>query len=624
MGVLPGPEAVHGGRIIMKRSEQRARMLDNPPIIGIRPTIDSRRKGVREALEEKTMELAKAVAELIQVECKTIDGKPVKTLIAQGTIGCAKESTLCERTFDKAGVTATLTVTPSWCYPTETMELNPQIPRAIWGFNGTQRPGAVYLAALTGAYDQFGLPIFKIYGRDIQDLDDDTVPEDVKKKILLFVRGAVTLGTMKGHSYLSLGGVSMGIASSIVNPYFLFRYFGMRTEYVDMSELSRRIEKGIFSKQEYQDALSWVKKKLVEMEDPNPERMQEERTRKEDNWETSIKMALIVKDLMGGNPALAEMDWIEEAEGHYALAAGFQGQRQWTDYRPTGDFMEAMLNSSFDWSGIRRPYIVATENDSLNAISMLLGHLITGKAQLFADVRTYWSPTSIRKLAGAGDADRLDKELPVDPLKEGFIYLTNSGAAALDGSGVLEGGVRAFWDLEEADVEKLLGQVRWGSAKLWTFRGGGFSSSFSTISGLPFTMVRLNLVSGKRPVIQLAEGYSVRFSPKVEQEIIDRTDPTWPKTFFVPLLEGRNPVGFSDTYGLMERWGANHCSLCYGHVGDQLITLASMARIPVVLHNVQEERIFRPSYWNTYGPPEAVATDSRVCEFLGPLYGSMC
>jgi L-fucose isomerase len=579
--------------------------------------------GVREALEKKTMDLAKAVAVLIESRCKTIDGEPVKTLIAEGTIGCAKESALCENTFMRAGVTATLTVTPSWCYPTETMELNPHIPRAIWGFNGTQRPGAVYLAALTSAYDQFGIPIYKIYGRNIQELDDNSIPDDVVEKIVLFVTAASALGTMRGRSYLSMGGVSMGIASSIVNPYFLLRYFGMRTEYVDMSEFSRRIEKGIYSEQEYQEALVWVERNLQEMDDPNPEGKREDSKMKRENWETSIKMALIAKDLMEGNPGLAEIGWREESDGHYALAAGFQGQRQWTDFRPTGDFMEAMLNTSFDWTGIRRPYIVATENDSLNAFSMLLGHLLTGRAQLFADVRTYWSPDSIRNLGGALEDDRVDKELSVDPLKDGFIYLTNSGAAALDGSGVLDGGIPPFWEIDEGDVKRLLDEVRWGSAKLWTFRGGGFSSSFASRSGLPFTMVRINLVSGKGPVIQLAEGYSIRFSPRVEKEIIGRTDPTWPKTFFVPQLEGRKTVGFSDTYELMERWGANHCSLCYGHVGDRLITLASMLRIPVVLHNVQKERIFRPTYWNNFGPPESIAADSRVCETLGPLYGSM-
>ena len=590
------------------------RLHGRTPKIGIRPTIDGRRNGVREALEEKTMTLARNAAGLISGRLRTINGAPVECVISDTTIGGLPEAADCAAKFEKEGVCAVLTVTPSWCYPTETMDMNPLIPKAVWGFNGTERPGAVYLAGLASAHDQKGLPVFKLYGRDIQDIGDHTIPEEIQQQILSYARCAISLGTMRGKTYLSMGGVSMGIASSVVDHDFFQAYLGMKCQQVDMSEFVRRINKKIYDPDEFQKALKWVKRNCREMEDPNPPGKRETAEQKRENWETIIKMALITKDLMTGNPRLKEMGYPEESAGHNAIAAGFQGQRQWTDFMPTGDFMEAILNSSFDWNGPRQPYILATENDNLNAVSMLLGHLLTGAAQLFADVRTYWSPPAIQRITGT----KLK-----GPGENGFIYLTNSGAAALDGCGecLIEGkpGIKPYWEMSKEDVLKCLKATRWGSGKLWTFRGGGFSSSFETRSGMPMTMSRLNLVKGLGPVLQIAEGCSIDLPVGIHDTVVGRTDPTWPRTFFVPRITGKG--AFRDVYTVMKKWGSNHCALCFGHIGADLITLASMLRIPINMSNVAEEKIFRPTYWNACGTENMEQADYRACSLLGPLYG---
>ncbi len=586
------------------------RLIGSLPKIGIRPVIDGRRNGVREALEEKTMNMARAVKDLLETDLRHHCGLPVEGIIAETTIGGVAEAARCDEYFRLAGVGAVISVTPSWCYPTETMDMDPLIPKAIWGFNGTERPGAVHLAALCSAHDQRGLPIFKIYGRDIQDRTDDSIPADVRVEISRFALAALALANMRGKSYLSMGGVSMGIASSIVDPDFFRAYLGMRCETVDMSEFVRRIEKDIYDAKEYQRALGWVKANCDEMDDPNLPERRRSREQKDADWETSIKMALIARDLMIGNPKLTEIGYREEADGRNAIAAGFQGQRQWTDHFPTGDFMEAMLNSPFDWNGIRQPFILATENDSLNAIGMLFGNLLTGQSQIFADVRSYWSPEAIERVSGK----------VLDGIGEnGFLYLTNSGAATLDGSGACtqndEPVMKAFWELSGEDVESCLASTRWGPAKLSTFRGGGFSSSWISRGGMPFTMLRLNLVKGLGPVLQIIEGYSIDLPDDVFQKVVERTDPTWPKTFFVPELRGTLP----DTYTVMKRWGANHCTLSYGHIGADLITLASMLRIPVGMHNIKQ--IFRPSGWDSFGTTNLEDADFRACKSYGPLYG---
>lgn len=582
--------------------------------IGIRPTIDGRRNGVRESLEEPIMQMARSCAELIEKNVRHACGFPVECVIAETSIGGVAEAARCAERFEREGVGAVIDVTRCWCYGTEVIDMNPHVPRAIWGFNGTKKPGAVYLAGAAAASDQKGLPTFKIYGKDVQDETDFSIPDDVKEDILRFARCSLAMAVMKGKSYLSMGGVSMGIGGSIVDDHFFQNYLGMRNEYIDMTEFTRRIDRGIYDTEEFEQALSWVKDNCPEMEDPNLPERQETREQKDENWNTVIKMTLIARDLMIGNPKLAEADYVEEAEGHNAIAAGFQGQRQWTDHFPNGDFMEAILNSSFDWNGIREPFVIATENDSLNAAVMLFGHLLTGTAQIFADVRTCWSREAIERVSGETIPGRGEG---------GFIYLTNSGAAALDGSGEChEDGrpvMKHFLDLSPEEADGCIKATTWGEAKLVTFRGGGFSSAYRSRGEMPLTMSRLNLVKGLGPVLQIAEGCSIDLPENIYDEIVGRTDPTWPRTFFVPRLTGQGV--FSNVYRVMKAWGANHCALSFGHIGADLITLASMLRIPVSMHNVEEEKIFRPGAWDAFGTGDPEGADYRACENFGPLYG---
>lgn len=525
----------------------------------------------------------------------------------------ASEAARVKEEFLKNNVGAIISVTKAWAYGAEVLEMDSTIPQAVWGFNGSERPGSVYLAGAIGTSEQKGLPIFKIYGRDVQNATDSSVPKDVKEQILMFSKAAVAVTTMKNTSYLSMGSVSMGIGGSIIIPELFQEYFGMRNESVDMSEFIRRIEREIYDKDEYERALKYVKKTCVEMADPNDESVQFTKEEKEENWRFCIKMAIIARDLMIGSEKLREMGYLEEAEGHNAIVAGFQGQRHWTDHFPNGDFLEAVLNSSFDWNGVRQPFIVATENDSLNGLSMLLGHLLTGTSQIFADVRTYWSPEALKRISGKED-------LP-DSLKQGFIYLTNSGSAPLDGCGEMKDGeeylIKPHWKINEEDVEACQKATKWGPAKLVSFRGGGFSSSFKTRAGLSLTMVQLNFIKGQGPVLQIAEGHSISIG-ELEDLVIARTDPTWPKTFFIPNLVDK--PAFKDVYSVMKKWGSNHCSICYGHVGDNLITLASMLRIPVSMHNVSDERIFRPSVWDSFGTDSLQLADYLACKNYGPLY----
>ncbi|HSV96375.1 MAG TPA: L-fucose isomerase, partial [Spirochaetota bacterium] len=530
------------------------------------------------------------------------------------TTGGAAEAARCFELFRKEGVGAVIDVTRCWCYAAEIIDLDPWMPRAIWGFNGTKKPGAVYLAGASAAGVQAGLPVFKIYGRDMQDETDFSIPGDVREQILRFARAAIAVATMRGTSYLSMGGVSMGIAGSMVDHDFFRAFLGMRTEYVDMSEFVRRLERGIYDAEEFERAMEWVRANCAETADPNPAGIRRTRRQLNGDWEVSVKIALVARDLMVGNPRLAEMGHVEESEGHNALAAGFQGQRQWTDHFPTGDFMEAVLNSSFDWNGIRAPYILATENDALNAAGMLFGNLLTGTAQIFADVRTYWSPGAIKHVSGMS---------PLGPLADGFIYLTNSGAAALDGAGAqMKDGapaIKPFWEISPKETGLCLRATEWGPAKLVTFRGGGFSSAYRTPGGMPMTMTRLNLVKGLGPVLQIAEGFTIDLPPDVRAEIVGRTDPTWPRTFFVPRLTGKGVFG--SVYAVMRAWGANHCALCYGHTGADMISLASILRIPVAMHNVNDEALFRPSAWDMFGTADPEGADFRACAALGPLYG---
>lgn len=583
------------------------------PKIGIRPTIDGRRNGVRESLEDQTMNMAIATAALLSETLRYPNGEPVECVIADTTIGGVAEAAACAEKFAKAGVGVSITVTPCWCYGTETMDMDPSVPKAVWGFNGTERPGAVYLAAVLSGYAQKGLPAFGIYGEHVQDAGDTTVPEDVREKLIGFARAGLAVAMMKGKSYLSMGSVSMGIAGSIVNDTFFQEYLGMRTEYVDMSEFVRRMNEGIYDGEEFEKALAWVKENCLEGPDNNPVNIQTSRERKDQDWETVVKMTQIARDLMVGNPRLAELGFGEEAMGHNAIVSGFQGQRQWTDHFPNGDFMEAILNSSFDWNGIRAPYIVATENDSLNGAVMLFGHLLTNTAQIFADVRTYWSPDAVERVTGhklTGAAEN------------GLLHLINSGPATLDGTGeqTKDGkpAMKPFWEITEEEAQKCLDATSWRPASVEYFRGGGYSSDYLTRGGMPMTMSRLNLVKGIGPVLQIAEGYSVDLPEHVHDALDKRTDPTWPTTWFAPILTGEG--AFRTVYDVMDQWGANHGSISYGHIGSDLITLASMLRIPVNMHNVPQERVFRPRAWGLFGTANLEGADYRACQNFGPLY----
>ncbi len=584
------------------------------PKIGIRPVIDGRQGGVRESLEEKTMNLAKAVAELISTNLKNGDGSPVECVIADGTIGRVGESAACAAKFEREGVGSTITVTASWCYGSETMDMNPHYPKAVWGFNGTERPGAVYLAAVLASHSQKGLPAFGIYGHEVQDLQDNTIPEDVVEKLLRFARAAQVVATMRGQSYLSIGSVSMGIAGSMVNPGFFQKYLGVRNESIDSTEILRRMQEGIYDHEEFEKAMAWTEKycKVNEGADVNRPEKIKNREEKDKDWEFVVKMTIIIRDLMQGNPKLEKMGFKEEAIGHNAIFGGFQGQRQWTDFLPNGDFSETILNSSFDWNGIREAYTFATENDSLNAVVMLFGHLLTNTAQIFSDVRTYWSPDAVKRVTG--------KEL-TGLAASGVIHLINSGATTLDGTGRMDcdgrPAMKEPWNITEEETKACLAATTWSPANRDYFRGGGYSSTFLTRGGMPVTMSRLNMVDGLGPVLQIAEGWTVDLDPEVHSIINERTDKTWPTTWFAPRLTGKGP--FRDVYSVMNNWGANHGAISFGHIGQDLITLASILRIPVCMHNLEEDEIFRPSAWNAFGMDKEGA-DFRACEKFGPIY----
>ena len=580
------------------------------PKIGIRPAIDGRRKGIRESLEDQTMNMARQAAQLFSSRLRYTDGKPVECVIADTTIGGVAEAAACADKFRRESVAVTLTVSPCWCYGSETMDMDRHTVKGVWGFNGTERPGAVYLAAVLAAHSQKGLPAFGIYGRDVQNADADTIPADVEEKLLRFGRAAIAVAEMRGQSYLSIGSVAMGIAGSILSPEFYEQYLDIRCESVDSTEIIRRVNEGIYDPEEFAKADAWVKANCVESEDfYNTGSARRTPENKRQIFSYCTKMAMIARDLMVGNPRLAEMGFIEESCGHNAIMAGFQGQRQWTDHMPNGDFMETILNSSFDWNGIRAPYVLATENDGLNGVAMLFGRLLTNSAAGFSDVRTYWSPEAVKNATG------FDLEVP------GMIHLINSGATTLDATGAMtENGkpvMKHFWDVTDEDVSACLKATTWTPANNGYFRGGGFSSRFLTRGGMPITMSRVNRIHGLGPVLQIAEGYTYE-PPRAIHDILDkRTDPGWPSTWFVPRLTGKG--AFQDVYSVMANWGANHGAFHYGHIGADLITLASMLRIPVCMHNVPDEAIFRPSAWNAFGMDKEGA-DYRACANFGPLY----
>ncbi len=601
------------------------------PKIGIRPTIDARQGGIRENLEDKTMALAKAVAELITTNLRNGDGSPVECVIADTTIGRGAEAAACQEKFERENVGATITVTSCWCYGSETMDMDPTHPKAVWGFNGTERPGAVYLAAVLAAHAQKGLPAYGIYGHDVQDITDNSIPQDAAEKILRFARAAQAVATMRGKSYLSLGNTCMGIAGSIVDADFLQDYLGMRTEYASLVEILRRVDFGIYDKEEFEKAMAWVEKycKPNEGHDYNEDRQQfpgtpmttfngkgkgKTREEKDEDWEFTVKCMMIIRDLMEGSAKLKEMGYYEEALGHNAIVGGVQGQRQWTDYKPNFDFPESLMCTSFDWNGVREAKVLATENDFLNGISMLFGHLLTNRGVMFSDVRTYWSPEAVERVTG---------KRPEGGAANGFIHLINSGATTLDATGAMSDSdgnptMKPHWDMTDADAEACLKATSWMPADRDYFRGGGYSSHFVTRGGMPMTMLRLNIVKGLGPVLQIAEGWSVELPEDMHDTLDKRTDPTWPTTWFAPRLDPTKDA-FKDVYSVMNNWGANHGAITYGHIGADLITMAAMLRIPVCMHNIEDKDIFRPSCWNAFGMDKEGA-DYRACQNFGPMY----
>jgi L-fucose isomerase len=596
------------------RKNKEGRYQELNPRVGIRPTIDGRQNGVRESLEDQTMGMAKRVAELITQELRYTDGNPVECVIADTTIGRVDEAAACAEKFKNENVGLIITVTPCWCYGSETIDMDPQLPKAIWGFNGTERPGAVYLAAALAGHTQKGLPAFGIYGKNVQDNSDESIPDDVKEKLLRFTRAGIAVAALRGKSYLSIGSVSMGIAGSIVDEDFFQEYLGMRNEYVDMTEVLRRIQLGIYDPVEFELAMDWTNQQCKRNEgtDYNEGSLRKNRQQLDQEWEFVVKMTLVIRDLMIGNPKLRELGFLEEALGHNAIASGFQGQRQWTDFLPNGDFSEAILNSSFDWNGVREAFVVATENDSLNGVAMLFGKLLTNSAQVFADVRTYWSPEAVERVTG----------FKLEGLAaNGLIHLINSGSAALDGCGEQQvngnPAMKPFWEISDEEAQKCLDATTWYPANAGYFRGGGFSSNFLSKGGMPVTLARINLVKGLGPVLQLAEGWTVEIPEHVHKVLNERTDKTWPTTWFTPRLN--DTVNFQDVYSVMNNWGANHGAFSYGHIGADLITLASMLRIPVSMHNVSSEKIFRPSAWASFGMDQEGA-DYRACSAYGPLF----
>lgn len=592
------------------------RLIGDYPVIGIRPTIDGRRGAlkVRESLEEQTMNMARSAAKLFEENLFYSNGEHVRVVIADTTIGRAGECAACADKFKKEGVDITLTVTPCWCYGAETMDMDPNTIKGVWGFNGTERPGAVYLASVLATHSQKGLPAFGIYGHEVMPADSTEIPADVVEKLLRFGRAAIACATMRGKSYLQIGSICMGIGGSIIDSSFIEDYLGMRVESVDEVEIIRRMTEEIYDHDEFDRAMKWTREKCKEGFDKNPEYLQKSPEQKEKDWEFVVKMMIIIKDLMNGNknlPKGAE----EEMSGHNAIAAGFQGQRQWTDFYPNCDFAESLLNTSFDWNGVREPYILATENDVLNGLGMLFMKLLTGRAQIFADVRTYWSPEAVKKATGYELQGRA-------AAANGIIHLINSGAACLDASGEAinengDGEMKRWWEVTDTDVDAMLSATTWNSADYGYFRGGGFSSRFVTNAEMPVTMIRLNLVKNLGPVLQIAEGYTVKLPDEVSDTLWKRTDYTWPCTWFAPRLTGEG--AFKSAYDVMNNWGANHGAISYGHIGADLITMASMLRIPVCMHNVPEEKIFRPSTWNAFGMDKE-GQDFRACAAYGPLF----
>ena len=590
------------------------------PKIGIRPTIDGRWGGVRESLETQTMGMAKRAAALISENLRYPDGTPVQCVIADSTIGGGAEAAACQDKFSRENVVATLTVTPCWCYGSETFDMDPKTIKAVWGFNGTERPGAVYLAAVLAAHTQKGLPAFAIYGHDVQDAADETIPADVQEKILRYARCAVAVGWMKNKAYVNMGAVSMGIMGSYCDAEMFQKYFGIRAEWCDLTEILRRVTLGIYDPEEYEKALSWIRANCKEGLDCNegknlPEIITKSKVVPADkDWEFIAKMSIIMRDILYGNPKLAELGWHEEALGKNAIAGGFQGQRNWTDWLPNGDFTEAILASTFDWNGTKAPTPFATENDTLNGVAMMLGTLVTNTAPCFHDVRTYWSPEAYERVTGKKAQGKA---------ANGFIHLINSGATALDCTGASknengEGCMKPFWEMTEQDVNACLQATDWCRANYEYFRGGGFSSHFRCRAEMPVTMLRVNIVEGIGPVLQIAEGYTADLPDAIHNVIDKRTDPSWPTTWFVPKLTGKG--AFKDVYSVMANWSANHGVTVYGHVGADLITLASMLRIPVSMHNVEDEKIYRPHTWAAFGTDNLEAADFAACKHYGPLY----
>lgn len=576
--------------------------------IGIRMLVDNR-PALRAQQQQALFKLAEQVRLLLEGQVRYGDGVPAQCVIAPQPVGCVRDAAAVSELFRAERVGAVINIARAWAYPAEVMEYDTQLPQAVWGFSGSNYPGTVFMGAAVATAAQRGCPLFKIYGRDIQAGQDLRVPEDVADKLVRFAQCALALATLRGKTYLAVGSMCMGIGASAVDHAFFQCYLGMRTQMVDTAEILRRMEQKIYDPQEYARARRWAKENCREMQDPNPCALQQPAPQKQVAWDDSVKLALILRDLMQGNPALARQGHPEEAQGCLALAASFQGQRHWTDWQVSSDFAEAVLNSSFDWDGPRRPVTVATENDALQAAAMLMGTLLTGTAQIFCDMRAYWSPQAVQAHFGT-----------VPPTAEkGFLYLTNSGPAPLDGT-LAAGATKPFWAMTAEDMEGCIQHTQWGADKRAVFAGGGFSTSYQAAGGVPMTMVGLSLVKGLGPVLQIIEGETIALQPDLADALTQCTDPTWMRLFFVPRLTQAGVC--SSVYNIVESWASNHCTLCGGHRAKAFTTLASMLRIPVCLHNLPPRQLFRPAVWGLYGEPGSTEADFRACQNYGPLYGA--
>lgn len=599
------------------------RLVGQTPTIAITPVADGR-AGAYESNVAGTWRMAEKVSRLIESRVRLPDGTAPRVVVAPEIVYGPRSGALAQEYFQREGVSANIWVSRSWSYSDELMSAcigigSTEWQQAAYGLNQTDRPGAVWLKAFCAAMDEKKRPIFSIYNPDLEDESGDLSPY-VAGRILRFARAAVAAAEMRGKNYLSVGGVSMGIIGSDARRNSFLQTFGMGTVSVDMVAIRGRIDQGFYDHEELESAFKFMKKNFKfsfdESQGPRPRDLDE-------LIRETLRMTIIVRDLMIGNPKLASSKVgkaqgfkanVERAQGANAIMAGTQGQRQWTDLYPNFDVTESILNSSFDWNGFRAPFVVATENDSKNGIGMLAANLVSGgMSQLFADIRTNWTPESVKKATGK-DISRI--------APQGFIDKRNSGAGALEYAldlfGLVKGGagmsvqdvaeaVRADANIQDRLIRDACAGTTYMTAALEYFPGDGLSSHFRTPGGIPMTAYRYNMI-GDELTCSVVEGATVELPRDVADCIGRITDRTWPETYWVPR-------GMS-SFEYMSRIGPNHDGNSFGLIGADLLTLNAMLRVPVDMHNVPREDIFRPTFWDRCG-----GDDFRACEKLGPVYG---